>query len=310
MIFFPYRVDLSLHRLPYATIAVSVLCLLVFYHQFHNSQAVQRDTYWFCQRDAPRLFRMVMNNTYGHYTERDCVDLMWGIRMSDDPEDYINKVVGKGQPLKGFEAASARVYAAQLVHDEYTEFERRVPPYDTKELWYKPDSWDPVSMVTAAFAHGSWMHVIGNLIFFFAFAASVEIIVGWWQFLLLILALALGTHTFYSLSMLAVNNPPPTVGLVGSGNGNDGIVRLLPAAGTDPLFPLGHRILPAIHPAGLAAGGLVRRLGHLYAVFRQGPSRHQRGGSRQRRGPGDPDRLRLLSGASPGSAGAGCGLNG
>lgn len=215
MIFFPYRVDLSLHRLPYATIAISIVCLVVFYQQFHNSQSVRRDTYWFCQRQPPRLFRMVMNNTYGHYSARDCAKLMWGIRMSDAPDDYIKGVVGKGDPLKGFKPDSARLYAAQLVRDEYSEFERRVPAYDTQSLWYKPDSWNPVAMVTAAFAHASWMHVIGNLVFFFAFAASVEIIVGWWQFLLLILALALGTHAFYSVSMLAVDNPPPTVGLSG-----------------------------------------------------------------------------------------------
>ena len=33
-------------------------------------------------------------------------------------------------------------------------------------------------MITSSFAHGSWGHILFNLIFFFAFAATVEVLIG------------------------------------------------------------------------------------------------------------------------------------
>jgi membrane associated rhomboid family serine protease len=90
-----------------------------------------------------------------------------------------------------------------------------VPSYTTQQLWYEPASWNWKSMISAAFAHASWLHVLGNLFFFFAFAAAVEMIIGHFRFSLMIVGLALGTHIFYSLAMAGVDNAPPTVGLSG-----------------------------------------------------------------------------------------------
>ena len=59
-----------------------------------------------------------------------------------------------------------------------------------QQLWYQPHSWDVWHMITAAFAPVSWGHVTGNLSFFLAFAATVEVILGPTLFGAVILALA------------------------------------------------------------------------------------------------------------------------
>lgn len=70
-------------------------------------------------------------------------------------------------------------------------------------------------MVTATFSHGDWGHVIGNLVFFFAFAAAVEVIIGPLVFLAVVLVMIFGTGSAYSAAMMSISNPPPTVGLSG-----------------------------------------------------------------------------------------------
>ncbi|MDH3468793.1 MAG: rhomboid family intramembrane serine protease, partial [Gammaproteobacteria bacterium] len=90
-----------------------------------------------------------------------------------------------------------------------------VPPLKTKQLWYHPGSWDPVTMLTANFAHGGWDHVIGNLVFFFAFATAVELIVGSLSFAIVVLLMSFGTSISYSLAMASASDPLPTVGLSG-----------------------------------------------------------------------------------------------
>jgi membrane associated rhomboid family serine protease len=48
----------------------------------------------------------------------------------------------------------------------------------TESLMYYPESWNPIKMVTQSLAHGSWSHLIGNMIFYLAFAPALEIILG------------------------------------------------------------------------------------------------------------------------------------
>jgi len=70
-------------------------------------------------------------------------------------------------------------------------------------------------MVTATVSHGSWWHPIGNLYFFFAFAVAVELIVGWWRYLVTIAVIGIGTGVACSLSSLGADDPLPTVGRSG-----------------------------------------------------------------------------------------------
>jgi membrane associated rhomboid family serine protease len=106
-------------------------------------------------------------------------------------------------------------YYEQAILDAYRSFRAGAPSNLTTRLAYAPDSWNPLRMLSAAVAHASWSHVIGNLIFFYAFAATIEILLGPALYLAVLLVLALGTHTVYSLAMM--NNPAalPTVGLSG-----------------------------------------------------------------------------------------------
>lgn len=92
---------------------------------------------------------------------------------------------------------------------------------------YEPDSFKLKNMITAAFAHGSWSHVIGNLFFFFAFAAAVELALGIVAYTLIFLALAIGTHLAYSYSLYGVADALPTLGLSGVVMGMIGLFAYL-----------------------------------------------------------------------------------
>ena len=83
-------------------------------------------------------------------------------------------------------------------------------------LMYYPDSWNPIKMLTASVAHGSWSHIIGNLLFFYAFSPMLEIAVASTKrYVFILIALALITHITYSLYSLAVGDYVPTLGLSG-----------------------------------------------------------------------------------------------
>ena len=83
-------------------------------------------------------------------------------------------------------------------------------------LIYYPDSWNPIKMLTASVAHGSWSHIIGNLLFFYAFSPMLETAVASTKrYVIILIALALITQITYSLYSLAVGEYVPTLGLSG-----------------------------------------------------------------------------------------------
>lgn len=215
MLFLPFKADLNLFRFPFITIAVCILCLLIYNNQFQNERRVMKSGSSFCMERGPQMWRMVLNLSLGDSSPHACAEMMWTIHMSDHPQAEIDAYAAMGKPFAGLTAEASVDYKRAVIAERYQSFQLRVPRYETKQLWYQPDSWDPWHMITAAFAHGSWDHVIGNLFFFFAFAATVEVILGSLVFAGVILLMALGTHTFYSLAMLAVPDALPTVGLSG-----------------------------------------------------------------------------------------------
>jgi membrane associated rhomboid family serine protease len=62
--------------------------------------------------------------------------------------------------------------------EQRASFEQLKPPPFTHRWASNPADWRPVTMVTAAFLHGSIGHLIGNMVFLFAFGYTVELALG------------------------------------------------------------------------------------------------------------------------------------
>jgi membrane associated rhomboid family serine protease len=70
------------------------------------------------------------------------------------------------------------------------------------------------TLVTSAFMHGSWMHLLSNMIFLIVFADNVEDRMGRWRFAIFYLmgaAAATGAH-----GLLSAGSPVPLVGASGA----------------------------------------------------------------------------------------------
>ena len=215
MVFIPYAAELDLYRFPGVTVLICLLCIGIYYGQEQNSEAVFVETEAFCKRQQPRMFRMVMKEVTGEVSERACAHLMLSMYFAVDSADHIAKLAKEAGRFAGLSEKASQEYANTLIGEQYQAFERHIPDNLTEKLWYEPRSWNPWKMITATVSHGSWWHVTGNLYFFFAFAVTVELIIGWWRYLLSILAIGLGTGVAYSLSNLGIEDALPTVGLSG-----------------------------------------------------------------------------------------------
>ncbi|MCR4345976.1 MAG: rhomboid family intramembrane serine protease [Sulfuricaulis sp.] len=206
MFLFPYRAQLKLHKWPVMTIAISLLCLVIYLAQAQSNSRVEAYTEAFCaQADDGKP---AAGFTWWRGYKLSCAMAMWHTYYSPDPTAHAEWHVqdmernGQGEAAQRYRT----LFAAYLAH---------APALLTANLWQERTAFNPWRMLTSSVAHGSWEHVIFNLIFFFAFAAAVELVLGPVLFMAVFVMLALAIGSFDQIISHWVEDPRPTLGLSG-----------------------------------------------------------------------------------------------
>ncbi len=72
------------------------------------------------------------------------------------------------------------------------------------KLAFIPAKFSWTALVSALFVHGGWLHLIGNLIFFYVCGVAMEKYWGFWRFITLYLFCGVGANLFYMASTMAI----------------------------------------------------------------------------------------------------------
>jgi membrane associated rhomboid family serine protease len=115
--------------------------------------------------------------------------------------------------VAGLPPADSEAFLAGILERAYQRFARNAPPWAERELLYWPSSLDPRSMLASSFAHADWEHLVFNLFFFVAFAATVEVVVGPLAFAAVGVGASVSSGLFYSLTSAAAGTDIPSLGL-------------------------------------------------------------------------------------------------
>lgn len=230
MLFFPFRVDLNFNRIPLLTILLCLVCLFVYIQQEASIEKIKNAAKSYCSQEHERMFWLVIEKVYGERDTEACSKIFYHIHSSKSPAQRIDELVEQADKFDSRTEISSRIIIRGMLEEKYRVFRLSGVNKDlTTQLIYEPHSYHLGNMITAAFAHGGWDHLLGNLFFFFAFAASIEMILGMFRYLLIFASLAIGTHLSYSLAMVNVNEALPTLGLSGVVMGMIGVfVYLMP----------------------------------------------------------------------------------
>lgn len=224
--FVPVKADFKLAQFPWLTTIVCVVCFGIFLKQVDDWKEFEYAVYGFCSTArsdiAEMIFRQISNNS-----PEACIKVMYGIANSDDAQATIDEMVSHMRPLKGFSAEDSRYYVSDMLSEELRNYRIRVPEHPDLGLAYYTNTWNPLTMITSAFAHGSWSHIIFNLFFFVAFASTIEVLIGPVAYIGLFLAVTLFTGVFSSVSALASGIHFSTLGLSGVVMGMMGLFAYL-----------------------------------------------------------------------------------
>jgi membrane associated rhomboid family serine protease len=224
--FLPVKADFTLPRFPWLTAIVCVVCFGIFLKQSNDWNKFETAVYTFCGKSRSDIAQMIFKQISDNSSEA-CIDVMYGIATSDDAKTTIDQMVAEMSPLKGFNVEDSRFYVSDMLNEELRNYHIRVPEHPDEGLAYYTDTWNPLTMIASAFAHGSWSHIIFNLFFFIAFAATIEILIGPIAYVGLFLAVSVFTGVFSSVSALASGSHFSTLGLSGVVMGMMGLFAYL-----------------------------------------------------------------------------------
>ena len=230
--FIPVKPNFELPRFPYLTVVICALCIAVFLHQISTWDEYESAFTSFCAEPKGRLTEMVMVRIAGSDSDSACFDVLLDIDTSPDPTATIQKMADDMRPLVGLSPEDSRLYVLDKLTEQFRLYQIRVPTYPDNEFAYYTGSWNPVTMVTSSFTHGSWSHIIFNLIFFFAFATTVEVLIGGFSFIMVIIAISLFSGAFSSMAAGLIGTHYSTLGLSGVVMGMIGLNAYLLPSGT------------------------------------------------------------------------------
>lgn len=210
----PLSTDLRLGRQPWVTWLVILTCIVVFYLQYKSNQKYENSIISYCELAAKRI-----NNKPDELLNQNidgCGYLLHAYHtLSSRGEDreYIESEI-----FESLDGISEEEYARLLIslrkhHEIYRGY---APSVLDEEIMYFPKSFNPFTMISSSLAHGGFAHIFGNLIFFFAFAPAIELLIGSsFRYSLSLVAIAVGCSVFYSLFSLAEGTNIPGLGLSG-----------------------------------------------------------------------------------------------
>ena len=224
--FVPVKADHVLPRFPWLTAIVCVVCFGIFLKQSNDWNEFENAVYAFCGKSRSDIAQMIFKEISDNSPDA-CIEVMYGIAISDDAQATIQQMVSEMSPLKSFSVEDSKFYVSDLLNEELRNYYIRVPEHPDEGLAYYTDTWNPLTMIASAFAHGSWSHIIFNLFFFVAFAATIEILIGPIAYVGLFLVVSMFTGVFSSVSALASGSHYSTLGLSGVVMGMMGLFAYL-----------------------------------------------------------------------------------
>ena len=178
--FLPVKADFALPRFPVLTVLICLICIGVFIKQQSDWKEFGMAIDRFCNASRSHIEQIVFERIAASQNMDTCGDIMYTI--ANDPtreeSEVIAEMASKIRPLTGFNSEDSREYVQQMLEEQTRRFNTLVPPDPDEGLAYYTGSWNPITMITSSFAHGDWGHILFNLVFFFAFAATVEVLIG------------------------------------------------------------------------------------------------------------------------------------
>jgi membrane associated rhomboid family serine protease len=193
---FPLNNRPDWRRPPLVTILLIVVnCIVYFGPERYDQNTAQKAAAYYIQSDLPRIevprfakyLRSTGQDKFADYVERLAAANRYGpvLRMIEE-EGVFDARIKSGELLTPNDPDYARWREQRTAYES-----RRGTPF-ISHWGSDPAAWRPITAITSVFLHASVWHLLGNMVFLFAFGYTVELTLGWWRYLAFYLLCGVG----------------------------------------------------------------------------------------------------------------------
>lgn len=253
MLFIPYSSAFHFFKQPYVTYAVIIICIVLHQFQWENRRDIEREASDYCLSVKKQPPSDASFDFFKHNTSLCRVYLAW---MHESPgRDVISHSLSQHLSERSQYSQEQIDQAIDNANKHYQVFKHKVPQSLDGAVKYYPDESNVFRMLTASFAHADWLHLIGNMLFFFAFAPGVEALINnKLKYAVVILTLVVICHLSYSAYSAGAAIAVPTLGLSGVVMGMMGVAAYLMPNARIKVFIWGFRYVRSYYmPAWILA---------------------------------------------------------
>ncbi len=204
--FLPIATDAHDGRIGYAAIFIVAICLVVHIFVSNNSKRIEEELYQISDQIEEEYFNSEVNDDES-FEPKSFIDTFDSLYSNTDlTEMEIRKKMMSGD-LFPFQ---------EKIKEKELEIKK-------KSLFWKmglvANDFNPLSLLTHMFVHADWIHLIGNMFFFYICGVAMERYWGLWKFVASYLFCGLGAAgAFILVSLMAGANieNAPLIGASGA----------------------------------------------------------------------------------------------
>jgi len=141
MLFFPYKLDLNLHRFPFITLLVCLICIAVYYFQVQSNIAISDVALTFCTNSSKGSFGLILDKVTGSHSIDSCLNLISAIHSTGRPDKMILSLAEQSDVIHSLGKSASVQFIAQSLGDLYSRFDAIAPISLTAQLMYDPRSF-------------------------------------------------------------------------------------------------------------------------------------------------------------------------
>lgn len=212
MLIIPLIPDLRIGYKPIITFSTIVLCIVILDFQERSRAAIEQAARSYCAQ-VHESHQESQSDDWLASDVEECESLLQTVHSFADRDlasHFLEELYAE-DPGSVTRAEWERELAVLWQH--YDAFGPTAPSSLDAMLNYFPNSPNPIRMLTSSFSHGDWSYVIGNMIFFFAFATALEILIGnALLYLAIIATISVMSGLAYSLYTTLFDLSYPTLG--------------------------------------------------------------------------------------------------
>lgn len=210
----PYSTPTTFKKTPYVSYMVIMVCIVVFYFQYQNKKELAVDADVFCEKILQKEFAGNVDSLDKMRTDKFLCQLM--IKRLEQRPDLSTLDVLKEYFWFNDHTSQQLNTMSVYIDSHYREYASQYTRYLNSRLMYYPLSPEFIKIFSSSLAHADIWHLIGNIIFFLAFAPAIELLLARaWLFITIIAATMIATMLSYSLSVYLGGEALPALGLSG-----------------------------------------------------------------------------------------------